>query len=125
VQQPNADLITSPIARIEPDGVRTADGVLHDLDVLVLATGFQVDRFIRPTRVLGRGGVDLDEVWADGPQAYLSITVPDFPNFFLLGGPNSPIGNFSLIEITEQQLGYIAQLVDGLVDGAYREVSAT
>ena len=125
IQHPNADLVTSPIERIEPDGVRTADGVLHDLDVLVLATGFQVDRFIRPTRVIGRGGVDLDAIWAEGPKAYLSVTVPDFPNFFLLGGPNSPIGNFSLIEITEQQLGYVSQLIDGLIDGRYREVSAT
>src|SRR3546814_3496844 len=68
---------------------------------------------------------DLDQVWANGPLAYLSVTVPDFPNFFLLGGPNSPIGNFSLIEITEQQLGYVTQLIDGLIEGDYREVSAT
>ncbi|HWW58885.1 MAG TPA: NAD(P)/FAD-dependent oxidoreductase [Sphingopyxis sp.] len=125
IQQPNANLVTSPIERIEPGGIRTADGVLHDLDVIVLATGFHVDRFIRPTKVIGRGGVDLDDVWAEGPHAYLSVTVPDFPNFFLLGGPNSPIGNFSLIEITEQQLGYVTQLIAGLLDGEYREVSAT
>lgn len=124
IQQPNAELVTSGIDHIEPGGVRTVDGTLHELDVLVLATGFQVDRFIRPTRVLGRGGVDLDEVWADGPQAYLSMTVPDFPNFFLLNGPNSPVGNFSLIEVAERQLGYILQLIEGLRHD-YRDVSPT
>jgi cation diffusion facilitator CzcD-associated flavoprotein CzcO len=125
IQHPNAELVTSPIERIEPAGVRTADGTLHELDVLVLATGFQVDRFIRPAKVLGRGGVDLDAVWAEGPQAYLSVSVPDFPNFFLLNGPNSPVGNFSLVEVAEQQVGFILQLIEGVQRGAYREVSAT
>ena len=125
IQRPNAHLVTSPIQHIEPDGVRTADGVLHDLDVLVLATGFHTDRFIRPTKVLGRNGVDLDAVWADSPIAYLAVTVPDFPNFFMLGGPNSPVGNFSLIEVSERQLEYVMQLIEGLRRGEYREVSAT
>lgn len=124
IQQPNAVLVTSPIERVEPEGVRTRDGILHDLDVLVLATGFLVDRFIRPTSVIGRGGVELDNVWADGPKAYLSMTVPDFPNLFFLNGPNSPVGNFSLIEVAERQIAYILQLVDGLQRGDYDEVSA-
>lgn len=125
IQQPNAELVTSPIERIEPKGVRTADGVLHALDILVLATGFHVDRFIRPARVTGRGGIALDQAWAEGPEAYLSVTMPDFPNFFLLNGPNSPFGNFSAIETSERQIGYIMQLVDGIRRGDYREVSAT
>lgn len=125
IQQPNANLVTAPIARIEPEGVRTADGILHELDVLVLATGFHTDRFIRPAKVIGRGGADLDAVWGDHPVAYLSVTVPDFPNFFMLGGPNSPVGNFSLIETCEWQLGYILQLLEGMRRGDYREASAT
>lgn len=125
IQHPHAELVTSAIERIEPRGVRTADGALHELDVLVLATGFQVDRFIRPAKVLGRGGMDLDDVWADGPQAYLSVTIPDFPNLFLINGPNSPIGNFSLVEVAERQVGFVMQLIDGLRRGDYREVSAT
>lgn len=124
IQHPNAELVTSPIDRVEPRGVRTADGVLHELDVLVLATGFHVDRFIRPAKVLGRGGVDLDDVWADGPQAYLSVTVPGFPNFFLLNGPNSPVGNFSLVEVAERQINYLMQLIEGVQRGDYREASA-
>jgi cation diffusion facilitator CzcD-associated flavoprotein CzcO len=125
IQQPNAELVTSAIEGIEPEGVRTADGVLHEIDVFVLATGFQVDRFIRPTKVIGRGGVDLDAVWAEGPEAYISVSVPDFPNLFLVNGPGSPFGNFSAIETSEFQANYVMQLIDGLARGDYREVSAS
>lgn len=125
IQKSNVNLVTSTIERIEPKGVRTADGVLHELDVLVLATGFQTDRYIRPAKVLGRNGVDLDEIWASAPVAYLSVTVPDFPNFFMINGPNSPVGNFSAIETSEAQLGYVLKLIDGLERREYREVSTT
>ncbi|HZU81230.1 MAG TPA: NAD(P)/FAD-dependent oxidoreductase [Acidimicrobiales bacterium] len=125
VQQPNVHLVTDRIAAVEPDGVRTVDGALHELDVLVLATGFRVDRFLRPMDVVGRGGLRLDDVWARRPSAYLSISVPGFPNLFMLNGPNGPVGNFSLIEVAELQFDYIAQLLALLDGGGYREVSAT
>lgn len=123
IQHPHAELVVSGIETIEPAGVRTRDGVLHELDVLVLATGFRADRFIRPAVVRGRGGVDLDTVWEDHPVAYLSIGVPDFPNFFMLNGPNGPVGNFSLIRIAEQQLHYILQLLDRIRAGECRAIS--
>ena len=125
IQHPEAELVTAAIERIEPKGVRTADGVLHELDVLVSATGFRADRFVRPTTVLGRDSVDLDEVWRDGLLAYLSVAVPGFPNFFMLNGPNGPIGNFSLIDIAEQQVGYILQLLEEIRSGRCREISPT
>ncbi len=99
VQHPHAELVTERIERIEPDGVRTADGRLHELDVLIHATGFHADAFMRPMQVTGRGGATLAEAWADRPSAYLSISIPGFPNFFMLNGPNGPVGNFSLIEV--------------------------
>jgi cation diffusion facilitator CzcD-associated flavoprotein CzcO len=123
VTQPNAEVVTEGIECIEEDGVRTRDGRLHPLDVLVLATGFRVDRFVRPIEVKGRGGVRLDDAWAARPSAYLSISVPGFPNFFLLNGPNGPVGNFSLIEVAELQLGYVMQLVELVRSGRCREVS--
>jgi cation diffusion facilitator CzcD-associated flavoprotein CzcO len=123
IQKPNAHLVTSGIERVEPRGIRTADGALHELDVLVLATGFRVDRFVRPTKVFGEGGLDLDEVWADGPVAYLSVCVPGFPNFFMLNGPNGPVGNFSLIDVAELQIAYVMELVDAIRSGA-KQVSA-
>lgn len=125
IQHPHAEVVTEGIERIEPKGVRTRDGQLHELDVLVLATGFQVDRFMRPMEMVGRGGVRLDQVWAKRPSAYLSISIPDFPNLFMLNGPNGPVGNFSLIEVAELQLQYILQLVDRLRSGRCREISPT
>ncbi len=98
---------------------------MHDLDVLVLATGFKADSFMRPMAVTGRGGVTLGEAWEDRPGAYLSISIPDFPNLFMLNGPNGPVGNFSLIEVAELQFGYIMQLVDLLRRGECREISAS
>lgn len=125
IQQPNAELVTEGIERIEPKGVRTKDGRLHELDVLVLATGFRVDRFLRPMKVRGRDGVDLEDVWKDRPNAYLSISIPSFPNLFMLNGPNGPVGNFSLITIADMQLHYVLQLVEELRAGRGREISAS
>jgi len=125
IQQPNAALVTEGIERIEPRGVRTRDGRLHELDVLVLATGFKADAFMRPMRITGRGGMTLEQLWNPRPEAYLSISVPELPNFFMLNGPNGPVGNFSLIEVAELQLGYIMQLLERLRSGACREVSPT
>jgi cation diffusion facilitator CzcD-associated flavoprotein CzcO len=105
------------IAGVEPGGVRTRDGVLHELEILVLATGFCADRFIRPTRVVGCGGVTLDDAWAVRPSAYLAVAVPNFPNFFLLNGPTGPVGNFSLIDIAEAQWGYLEQLLEEVHTG--------
>ncbi len=125
IQQPNAELVTEPIERIEPKGVRTQDGRLHELDVLVLATGFRVDRFLRPIEVTGRDGLKLNDVWAQRPNAYLSISIPHFPNLFMLNGPNGPVGNFSLITIADMQLHYVLQLVEEIRAGRAREVSAS
>jgi cation diffusion facilitator CzcD-associated flavoprotein CzcO len=125
IQRPNAALVTEAIERIEAAGVRTRDGRLHALDVLVLATGFRADRFLRPMEVIGGGGVRLDDVWAQRPVAYLSVSVPGFPNLFLLNGPNGPVGNFSLIEVAELQMGYVLQLVDRLRRGRCREIGAS
>lgn len=125
IQRPNANLVTDGIKCVEPGGVRLDNGELRELDVLVVATGFRADSFIRPTTVLGRGGVNLDDVWSDHPVAYLSISIPEFPNFFMLNGPNGPVGNFSLIQIAEYQVGYIMQLIEKFRSGSCREISAT
>jgi cation diffusion facilitator CzcD-associated flavoprotein CzcO len=122
IQQPNAQLVTESIERVEAGGVRTRDGQLHELDVLVLATGFRTDRFVRPAEVIGSRGRRLDDVWGRHPSAYLSVGVPGFPNFFLLNGPSSPVGNFSLIEVAELQMRYVLQLVALLRSGRCREI---
>ncbi len=111
IQHPQARLVRAAIERIEPAGIRTADGELHELDVIALATGFRADQFMRPMEIIGAGGMDLETLWARRPVAYLAVSMPGFPNFFMLNGPNGPVGNYSLIDIAEHQWGYIAQLV--------------
>src|SRR2546423_154237 len=125
IQRPNAELVTERIDRVEPRGIRTADGRLHELDVLVLATGFKAEAFMRPMRVIGKDGQTLADAWDPRPKAYMSISIPGFPNFFMVNGPDGPVGNFSLIEVAELQFAYILQLIERLRSGEYREVSAT
>ncbi len=119
IQVPQAELVTETIERVEAGGVRTADGRLHELDVLVCATGFHVDAFVRPMSIRGQAGVMLDDVWKDRPSAYMSVGIPGFPNFFMINGPNSPVGNFSLIRTAEMQFGYLMKLVDHVEGGGY------
>ncbi len=125
IQRDNAKLVRSGIESIEAQGIRTRDGELHPLDVIVLATGFRSDRFMRPMKIHGRNGADLESLWTPAPVAYLAISMPDFPNFFMLNGPNGPVGNYSLIDIAEHQWGYIAQLMDLLRKGECRQISAS
>ena len=125
IQHPNAELVTAGIECIEPQGVRTRDGVLHELDVLALATGFKADQFMRPMGIVGRGGVKLNDVWAKRPTAYLAVSIPDFPNLFMINGPTGPVGNFSLIDIAERQWAYIAQLIELVGQNQCREVSVS
>jgi cation diffusion facilitator CzcD-associated flavoprotein CzcO len=125
IQHPNANLVTEGIERIEASGIRTSDGELHELDIIVLATGFRADQFMRPMEIVGNNGVDLESVWATRPVAYLAISIPDFPNFFMLNGPNGPVGNFSLIDIAEHQWNYIVQLMEEVRSGRCGSICAS
>jgi cation diffusion facilitator CzcD-associated flavoprotein CzcO len=80
---------------------------------------------MRPIAIVGERGKTLEQAWAKRPEAYLSISIPDFPNFFMLNGPNGPVGNFSLIEVAELQLGYIMQLVSKVAAGECDRICAT
>jgi len=125
VQQPGVEVITEPIDHIEPRGIVTADGALHELDLLVLATGFDARAYVRPLAVIGEGGLTLDEAWVDGPMAYRSVAVPGFPNLFMLMGPHSPFGNQSLIPIAEDQANYAMWWINQLRDGVVRSAAPT
>ncbi len=86
----NVELVTDPITQLTPEGVVTEDGKLREIDVLVTATGFQVAKYLWPADYLGRDGVSVHDFWSkDGPRAYISMMVPEFPNMFMLYGPNS------------------------------------
>jgi cation diffusion facilitator CzcD-associated flavoprotein CzcO len=110
--RPNVDLVTDGIERIDEKGIVTAGGRHHDLDVLVLATGFDPTRFVLPVRVVGEHGAVLGDVWDGVPRAHRAIAMPGFPNFWMLEGPTGPIGNLSLITISEYQVDYLIGCLD-------------
>jgi cation diffusion facilitator CzcD-associated flavoprotein CzcO len=117
IQKPGVHLVNEAIDHIEPRGVVTADGTLHELDLLVLATGFDARAYVRPMKLVGENGLTLDEAWADGPHAYRSVAVPGFPNLFMLMGPHSPIGNQSLVLIAESQADYALWWINQVREG--------
>jgi cation diffusion facilitator CzcD-associated flavoprotein CzcO len=122
-------LVSDAIDHIEPSGVVTADGTLHELDLLVLATGFDARAYVRPMEIVGENGLTLNDAWADGPHAYRSVAVPGFPNLFMLTGPHSPVGSQSLVIIAENQADYamwwINQIRHGRVTAAAPTEAAT
>jgi cation diffusion facilitator CzcD-associated flavoprotein CzcO len=112
--QPNARLVTTPVTRLEAAGVRTADGTLHTLDALVLATGFEAAETREPRGIRGRGRVALDDAWRDGAQALLGASVPGFPNLFFIVGPNTGLGHNSMVLMIEAQIRYVLDALDRL-----------
>ena len=121
LKRDNVHLVTEKIEAITPDGVTTADGCHHAVDVIVYATGFQASRFLTPMRVVGRAGRDLHEHWDGDARAHLGITVPGFPNFFCLYGPNTNlVANGSIIFFSECTVGYIVECVRLLLAGHQR-----
>jgi cation diffusion facilitator CzcD-associated flavoprotein CzcO/acetyl esterase/lipase len=119
-ERPNVDLITDGVRELSPGGVIAEDGTERPADVIVLSTGFESTRFLAPMEIRGRGGRDLNEVWAEGANAYLGMTVAGFPNLFVMYGPNTNLGSGSIIFQLESQMAYIADAVERLrrTDGA-------
>jgi cyclohexanone monooxygenase len=103
--QEHVTLVTDPIAGVTAGGVRTADGTERPVDVLVLATGYEANRFLSVIDVVGRDGLHLNDLWRTGPHAYRGTTVAGFPNLFMLYGPNTNTG--SIPQMLEAQADYI------------------
>lgn len=125
IQKPNAHLVTEAIDHFTDKGIVTRDGEFHELDVVVLATGFNPMAFMRPMAFTGRGGQDINDTWEKKIQAYRSILLPGFPNFFLMLGPYTPIGNYSVIAMSEVQTRYAMQLVERWRSGEMDTIEAT
>lgn len=110
LKRDNVELVRTAIRKITPRGVVTEDGVQHEVDIIVYATGFRHTDVLWPLKVVGRNGIDLHEMWGSRPYAYLGITVPDFPNFFIIYGPGTHLAHGgSLIFQSELQMRYIDQ----------------
>jgi 4-hydroxyacetophenone monooxygenase len=124
----NVDLVTSPIARITARGIETADEKHHDVDWVVFATGFEVDKFLWPAEYHGERGLSLRDYWApESPRAYLGMMVPSFPNFFMLYGPNSqPVsGGISLPSWFQIWAAWIAQCLHVLFEEGHARVAVS
>ncbi|MDA0172002.1 NAD(P)/FAD-dependent oxidoreductase [Solirubrobacter taibaiensis] len=104
--KPNVDLTDARIERIGPHSIRTADGIEHPTDAIVLATGFRAHDFVAPMEITTEDR-SLAQEWAGVPRAYLGITVPGFPNLFLLYGPNTNGGTGSVVTTIEAQITHV------------------
>jgi len=121
LRKEHVELVTEGIDHIEAKGIVTVDGTLRELDVLVLATGFDAHAF-GVEEVVGKDGVSLKQAWDGGTRAYRSVAFPGFPNFFMLIGPNSPVGNISLIDISETQTKYVMNCIRMFQEGKFAAI---
>lgn len=120
----NVELVTEPIAEVTEGGLRTADGVLHEVDCIIWATGFAARDFVAPMRIHGGGGLALDDVWRDGAHAHLGMAVPGFPSLFFMYGPNTNTSGGSMIVYLEAQAAYVGQALQRLRSWRRIEVRA-
>lgn len=111
LEKENCKLITWPIATLSPKGIRTADGIEHDVDCIVFATGFDVCKAGTPFPIAGRDGRKLADEWSEGAYAYKSVSVSGYPNLFFTFGPNSGPGHNSALVYMEAQIDYIVQAI--------------
>ena len=108
--QPNVKLVADAVERLTPKGVLTVDGREHEVDTVILGTGFATTRYASSIDFRGRGGQPIADAWSDGAQAYLGITTTGFPNLFMLYGPNT--NNGSILFMIECQVAYIQRQLE-------------
>ncbi len=114
IQRPDVQLITERIEAITERGIRTASGVEHALDVIVLATGYKSQSYMRPIEVVGEAGVTIDQAWAGNPYGYRTLTVPGFPNMLMTAGPMAPRLHIGFHECVELACRYVTDFVRAL-----------
>jgi 4-hydroxyacetophenone monooxygenase len=123
LQRDDVTLVTDGVDRIVPEGVVDRAGILHEADIIVFATGFHAQKFLHPMTIAGRGGLNLNEYWGDEPGALYGIMVPNFPNFYMMYGPNTNLGfNGTLIFNSECQTRYIVANVGRMVADRLDEI---
>jgi cation diffusion facilitator CzcD-associated flavoprotein CzcO len=110
----NVRVETKGIQQITSSGIDTVDGTAHEFDVIIYGTGFASTDFLAPLEVTGTQNTELNTAWKDGAEAYLGISMPNFPNFFMLYGPNTNLGHNSIIFMIECQVNYIVDAVNTL-----------
>ena len=119
----DVELLTDPIREITETGLVTEDGTRHEFDVLIYGTGFHASKIAWPMEFVGQGGRELQTDWDGDPRAYLGITVPGYPNFFLMYGPNTNIVvNGSIVFFSECEMRYILGCLEQLIKGGYTSI---
>jgi len=116
LQRANTELLTDEITRVTPAGLVTGAGTTHEVDCIIWATGFQTNDFMFPMEISGAEGLPLRESWAGGAHAHLGMSVPGFPNMFVLYGPNTNTSGGSIIFYLETQAAYVRQALAQLRD---------
>jgi cation diffusion facilitator CzcD-associated flavoprotein CzcO len=120
--KPNVELVTDGVEEVRPHSIVDAAGVEREVDAIVFGTGFHVTDMPVANHVRGRDGRSLHERWDGSPRAYRGITVPGFPNFFMLLGPNTGLGHSSMVYMLESQLRYVLGALRELRSGGAVEV---
>ena len=108
----NVTVVGGGVASFTENGVVGADGVERDVDAVIMATGFHATDTFGPVRIFGRGGVELDDAWKHGMEAFLGVNVAGFPNLFILVGPNTGLGHNSMVFMIESQVRYVMGLLE-------------
>lgn len=124
LKRDNVELTTGSVDRITEHAVVLEDGTTLEADVIIMATGFSASRMLAPMHIAGRDGVTIRDVWGDDdPRAYLGITVPKFPNFFVTYGPNTNLAHGgSIIFHLESQVRYITQALVNMIENNISEI---
>jgi 4-hydroxyacetophenone monooxygenase len=112
----DVDLVNERVTRVEAGAVVDASGARHDVDVLVLGTGFHPNKYLWPMTITGRDGRVLSDEWGDDPRAYLGITVPGYPNLFCVYGPNTNPVVGSVVFVLECQVNYVVKAIGAMLE---------
>ena len=117
LKRDNVTLLEDRVAEVTETGLVTADGEAHDFDVLVYGTGFHASKIAWPTNFIGRDDLELHRHWDGDPRAYMGVTMPGFPNLFLMYGPNTNIVvNGSIVFFSECEMRYILGCLKLLIE---------
>ena len=122
LQADNCKLVTWPISRLSPKGIRTVEGIEHQFDAIVFATGFEVSKQGTPFPVIGIDGRELSAEWSRGAYAYRSVAVSGYPNLYFTFGPNSGPGHSSALVYMEAQIDYIVEAISKLLQFGWKSL---
>lgn len=120
--KPNVRLVTNRIEEITKGGISTEHGKHHDLDTIIYATGFDIVKSVNSFKMTGAGGMSYADVTGDAPAAMNGVVVPNFPNFFILNGPNTALGHNSVIFMIECQSIYITSCIRRLIEAEGKSI---